>query len=172
MKVRGMESSRSAPLHHLEDRIVIQRSEIQSLLVENQRLSATHIALKQELSAANQDLRQLALTAAEMKAKRDVAVREVYEKSLKVDAEARLVDAMVAELNQVRAEVDKLITVRKQLTNELATVDNNLLKAKAETKEANAIEAEIETLRREIQRGRYHFYNQNRTITSLLSTIL
>ncbi|KAH7549845.1 hypothetical protein ACOSP7_025192 [Xanthoceras sorbifolium] len=161
LKLRETPLSNRAPpprhlpsLHHLEDRIAIQHGEIQSLIVENQRLAATHVALKQELSLANQDLRHLSSTAAEIKGERDAEVREVYEKSLKLDAEARVVDAMNAELNQVRADVEKLAVVKKELTNQLKDMDDDLTKAKSDSKEVTAIKAEIETMRQEIQRGR------------------
>ncbi|TXG74464.1 hypothetical protein EZV62_003043 [Acer yangbiense] len=141
-------------IHHLEDRVAIQHGEIQSLLAENQRLAATHVALKQELSLTNQDFRHLSSTASEIKAERDAEVREVYEKSLKLDAEARAVNLMSAELNQVRADVEKLGMVKKDLTNHLKEINDAIAKAKADSKDVRSVNAEIETMRQEIQRGR------------------
>ncbi|KAK3206603.1 hypothetical protein Dsin_020649 [Dipteronia sinensis] len=141
-------------VHHLEDRVAIQHGKIQSLLVENQRLAATHVALKQELSLTNQDVRHLSSTASEIKAERDAEVRQFYEKSLKLDAEARAVKLMNAELNQVRADVEKLGTVKKDLTNQLKEINDALAKAKADSKDVKSVNAEIETMRQEIQRGR------------------
>ncbi|KAJ0089011.1 hypothetical protein Patl1_31654 [Pistacia atlantica] len=141
-------------LHHLEDRIAIQQSEIQSLLQDNRRLAATHVALKQELSLTEQELRHLSSTAANVKAERDADVREVYEKSLKLDADVRVIDAMNAELDGVRADVEEFSVVKQELTKQFDEINDELAKARAESKDLTVIKAEIESFRREIQRGR------------------
>lgn len=43
----------------LEQKIQSQHMEIQGLLSENQRLAATHVALRQELAAAQQEMQHL-----------------------------------------------------------------------------------------------------------------
>ena len=43
----------------IEVKLATQHVEIQRLLIENQRLLATHIALRQELAAAQQQLREI-----------------------------------------------------------------------------------------------------------------
>ncbi|XP_007016973.2 PREDICTED: protein FLC EXPRESSOR [Theobroma cacao] len=140
--------------HHLEDRISIQHREIQSLLLHNQRLAATYVALKQDLALAQQELRHLCAAAANVKAERDAEVREVYERSLKMNAEARAVDSMSAELAHVRADVQKFAVDRQELTAQLEAVNNELAKARAETKQAAVIKAEMEAVRQEIHKGR------------------
>lgn len=147
-------------LHHaqppagLEDCIAIQHREIQTLLIDNQRLAATHVALKQELAASQQELAALSAAAATAKTERDAQVREVYERSLKTDAEARLVDAIIAELDQVRGDVQKLGASRKELAAELRVVEEDAARARDEAKQVPSIKADTERLRREIQRGR------------------
>ena len=42
----------------IEEKLATQHAEIQRLLTENQRLAATHIALRQELAAAQQELQR------------------------------------------------------------------------------------------------------------------
>lgn len=152
---RALPSHNLPSLHHLEDRIAIQQSEIQSLLIDNQRLAATHVALKQEFSLAQQELRHLSSTAASVKAERDAEVRDVYEKSLKLDAEVRVIDAMNAELDRVRADVEKLSVIKQELTEELNEINDDVAKARAESEDVATIKAEIDSERQEIQRGRY-----------------
>ncbi|XVF05799.1 hypothetical protein REPUB_Repub05bG0203700 [Reevesia pubescens] len=110
-------------IHHLEDRIAIQHREIQSILLDNQRLATKHVSLKQDLALAQQELRNLNAAAANVKAERDVEVREVYERSMKMDAEARAVDAMSAELARVRADIQKFTVDRQELTAQLQAVN-------------------------------------------------
>ncbi|KAJ6692264.1 PROTEIN FLC EXPRESSOR [Salix purpurea] len=104
------------PHHHLlEDRISIQHREIQSLLLDNQRLAETHGALKQEVSLSQQDLRHLSTLAADIKAERDNQIREVYQRSLELDAELRSIDAISAELVQVGAIKEEIETVQQEI---------------------------------------------------------
>ncbi|KAM7496408.1 hypothetical protein LguiA_020822 [Lonicera macranthoides] len=144
------------PHHHsalVEERLAAQHRDIQSLLLDNQRLAATHVALKQELSAAQQEIRHLSATAGTVKAERDAQVREVYDRSLKMEAEARLIDGLGSELAQVRADVQKLIADRKELTVKLKDVEEDLVRAQSEAQQVPVIKSEIETMHKEIQRG-------------------
>ncbi|KAF8402578.1 hypothetical protein HHK36_010665 [Tetracentron sinense] len=116
----------------IEDRIVAQHREIQSLLIDNQRLAATHVALKQEHAVAHQEFRHISAAAANIKAERDAQVRDVYERSLKMEADARSVDGLNAELTQVRSDVQKLSAARQDLTAQLQAINSDLNRARAE----------------------------------------
>ncbi|XP_042511171.1 protein FLX-like 1 [Macadamia integrifolia] len=138
----------------IEEHLIAQNREIQGLLHDNQRLAATHVALKQDLVVSQQELRHLSATAASVKAGRDAEIRDVYERSLKMEAEVRSIDAFNAELSQVRVDVQKLSAARQDLTAQLQTINSDLARARADLQQAPAIKAEIEYMRREIQRGR------------------
>ncbi|GFY99351.1 hypothetical protein Acr_13g0007520 [Actinidia rufa] len=137
-----------------EERIAAQHREIQSLLIDNQSLAATHVALKQEFSAAQQELRHLSAAAADIKAERNAQVRAVHERSLKMEAEVRSIDVLSAELAHVRADVQKLTASRQELTVKLKAIDDDRARALSESKQFPAIKADIETMHQEIQRGR------------------
>ncbi|KAJ7959878.1 protein FLX-like 1 [Quillaja saponaria] len=161
-------AGRVIPVSVLEDRVAAQHREIQSLLLDNQRLAATHVALKQELAAAEKELRHLSAAAADIKAERDAEVREVYEKSLRMDAEVRVLDLMAADLVQVRADVQKLSAVREELMAQLQATENELSRVRLETQLVPAIKAEIEIMRQEIQRGRAAIEYEKKTCASNL----
>lgn len=138
----------------LEDRLAAQHRQIQVLLVDNQQLAASHVALKQDLSASKHELRLAAASAAETKAAKDAEVREVYERSLKAEAEVRALEGMRAELAQVRSDVQSLGAVRHELVEQLQGLKGQLSSARAEHKQADTVMAEIEIMRKEIQKGR------------------
>ncbi|KAJ4840490.1 hypothetical protein Tsubulata_000412 [Turnera subulata] len=138
----------------LQDRIAIQHREIQALLLENQRLVGAHVALKDELALAQRDLLRLSALAKDVKAERDAQVREVYEKSLKLDAEVRAIDAMSADLVQVKTDLQKLTLHRQELDRELRFVNDGVAEARREASRVDGVKAEIEALQREIQKGR------------------
>lgn len=144
----------AAAVRALEDRFETRRREIQSLLVDNQRLAATHVNLKQDLTATQQELRHLSAAAAEVKAERDAEVRRIYERSLKMDAEARSVAAMTSQLDQVREDVCELAVLRKELASQLLAIESDLSRARADSQPVPAIKADIEAVRLEIQQGR------------------
>ena len=151
----------TAGRHHpavIEERIISQHREIQTLLGDNQRLAATHVALKQELAAAQQEVSHLSATAASVKAERDAQVRDVYERSLKMEAEVRSIDALNAELAQVRADIQKLRASRQELSAQLQTINNDLAASRSDLKEVQAITDGIESMRHELQRGRLIFF--------------
>lgn len=138
----------------LEDRISIQHREIQSLLEENQRLASAHVALKHELAAAQRELRLVSAKADDVKSESDAHVRELYETSLVMEAEVRAIDAMSADLAQVRADVQKLVPARQELSAQLRAIEDDIARARLEVQQVPAIKSEIESAHKEIQRGR------------------
>lgn len=139
----------------LEERLAAQHREIQALLLDNQRLAATHVALKQEVNATQHELRLAAAAAAKAKADRDAELREMYERSIKMENEVRSVDGMRAELAQVRLDAQKLGMAREELVDRLQGLKGDLARAKADLGKVPALKAEIENMHLEIQRGRY-----------------
>ncbi|XP_047983723.1 protein FLC EXPRESSOR-like [Salvia hispanica] len=137
-----------------EDLIAARSREIQTLLLDNQRLAASHVALKQDVLAAQQDLHRLSVTASSVKAERDAQVREVYQRSLKLEAESRSADALSAESNRVRAQIQDLRAERDQLSVKLKEVQDDIARTQPEQKEFSDLKADIEALRREVQKGR------------------
>lgn len=138
----------------LEDRIAIQHREIQSLLEENQRLASAHVALKHELAAAQRELRLVSAKAADVKAESDAHVRDLYERSLVMEAEVRAIDAMSAELAQVRSDVQKLGPAPQELAAQFRSIEDDIARARSEVQQVPAIKSGIERAHKEIQRGR------------------
>uniref|UniRef100_A0A1D1XUF0 Chromosome partition protein Smc n=1 Tax=Anthurium amnicola TaxID=1678845 RepID=A0A1D1XUF0_9ARAE len=151
---RGLPHPHPHPALILEERLAAQHREIQALLLDNQRLAATHVALKQELNAAQHELRLAAAAAAKAKAERDAGLREMYERSIKMENDLRSIDGMRAELGLVLSDVQKLGAVREELVERLQGLKGDLARAKTDLGQVPAIKAEIENMHLEIQRGR------------------
>eukprot|EP00262_Sarcandra_glabra_P010294 TRINITY_DN2538_c0_g1_i1.p1 TRINITY_DN2538_c0_g1~~TRINITY_DN2538_c0_g1_i1.p1 ORF type:complete len:368 (-),score=56.71 TRINITY_DN2538_c0_g1_i1:466-1413(-) len=138
----------------IEERLAAQHQEIQGLLVDNQRLAATHVALKQELSSAQHELQRVSHVAGSMQAEGEMQLREVYEKSMKMEADLHGVEAMRAELSQVRSDIQKLSASRQELNGQVQALTQDLTRATSDLQQAPAIKAEIETMKQELQRAR------------------
>ncbi|KAE9615127.1 hypothetical protein Lalb_Chr04g0252021 [Lupinus albus] len=140
------------PIGTLEDRVHSRHREIQSLLVDNQRLAAIHVSLKQDLALTQQDVRRLSASASEVKAERGAQVREIYEKSLRMDAEVRAIASMSSELDQMRADVRELEKERRELALQLESIEDEIVKVRNDSQ--SVVKADIDAIRHEIQRGR------------------
>lgn len=132
-----------------------QSREIQTLLHDNQRLAATHVTLSQQVSATEQEVRLLSATANSVKAEREAQVREFYDRSFKLEAEARSISELPAELERVRANIKDFRAQREEMLAKLKDIDGDLLRTHLELEELAELKADIEAMRNEIQRGRY-----------------
>ncbi|KAH0849108.1 hypothetical protein HID58_091529 [Brassica napus] len=104
----------------LEEKIAAQHREIQSILTDNQKLALAHLGVKDQLNLAKRELARLLEAAAAVKSDTEAKVREVYQNSLRMEAEARVVNGIGAELDQVRSDVQRLAEDRQKLTTERA----------------------------------------------------
>ncbi|KAG2327570.1 hypothetical protein Bca4012_036574 [Brassica carinata] len=138
----------------LEEKIATQHREIQSILTDNQKLALAHLGVKDQLGLAKRELARLLETAAAVKSDTEAKVREVYQNSLRMEAEARVVNGIGAELDQVRSDVERLAEDRGKLTAELAMLNGEIAKAKPNSDRAVEVKAEIESLREEVSKGR------------------
>ncbi|KAJ6819988.1 putative protein FLX-like 1 [Iris pallida] len=138
----------------LEDRLAAQHRETQNLLLDNQHLAATHVALKQELTSSRLNLRVAADSVARTKADGDAKVRKVYERCMKVEDEARAVDGMRMELVQVRSDVSKLGKLRDELLERLKEFKDELGRVRGKMGRSEEIKENFEMMRKELERGR------------------
>lgn len=138
----------------IEEKLAAQHQEIQGLLVENQRLAATHVALRQELASAQQELQHMNHVAANMQAEKEHQLRELYDKSMKLEADLRASEPIKAELMQLRADNQKMGISRQELTAQLQALTQDLARARADMQQAGAMRTDVEAMHQELQRAR------------------
>lgn len=137
-----------------EERLAAQHQDIQALLVDNQRLAATHVALKQELEASQHELQRMAQFSDSLRMEKDAQTRDLYEKSVRLEVDLRGVEAMRAELHKVRADIKELSGVRQELTGKVQAMTQDLARVTTDLQQAPAIRAEIETMKQQLQHAR------------------
>ncbi|RCV40238.1 hypothetical protein SETIT_9G036800v2 [Setaria italica] len=138
----------------IEERLVARDQDTQELLIDNQRFAATHVALQQQLIAAQHELRAVSVAATRARAERENEVRALAEQAAHIEAEARAVAAARAEVDQVHADIQVLARARAELVSRLQVLRDHLARKKAEASKTDSVRAQIETMRREIQKGR------------------
>ena len=138
----------------IEEHLAVQLQEIQGLLVDNQGLAATHVALKQELEAVQQELQRMMHFSGTLHADKDVEMRTMYERLARIEADLCGMKAMKAELLKVKSDVNELTLVRQELTGKVQAMTQDLARAKTDLQHASALKEEIESVKHELQRAR------------------
>ncbi|ESQ48501.1 hypothetical protein EUTSA_v10021120mg [Eutrema salsugineum] len=138
----------------MEERIAAQNQDVQGFLADNQRLAATHVALKQELEVAQHELQRMMHYIDSLRAEEDITMREMYDKSLRSEMELREVDAMRAEIQKVRADIKEFTSSRQDLTSQVHLMTQDLARLTADLQQIPTLTAEIENTKQELQRAR------------------
>ncbi|CAA0808727.1 Protein FLX-like 1 [Striga hermonthica] len=138
----------------IEERLAAQHDDIQTLLADNQRLAATHVALRQELEVAQHELQRADKYAHTLHAEKDLEMRDIYEKSIKLENELHGVNAMRSELMQVHMHIKELTGARQELTAQVQMMTQDLGRVTSDLKQVPAVKAEIEGLKNELERAR------------------
>uniref|UniRef100_A0A0D9WZA5 Protein FLX-like 1 n=1 Tax=Leersia perrieri TaxID=77586 RepID=A0A0D9WZA5_9ORYZ len=121
------------------------------LLGQNQRLAATHVALVQEVAAVRHELGRTGRGLAAAQEEGDLRLREVYERSMKMEADLRAVEEMRAELGQVRLDIQKLGVARQELMGQVQGFTQDLARSAVDLQQVAALKAEIQEIRHETQ---------------------
>lgn len=138
----------------IQDRLAAQQHEIQGMLADNQRLAATHVALRQELELAQHEIRRMRNALGSARAEADLQLREGYEKAMKMEAELRSVEAVKAELERVRKDIQQMGAARQELGGQVQSLNKELDRTNVELQRVPPLKGEIENTRQELQRAR------------------
>ncbi|CAM6117844.1 unnamed protein product [Calypogeia fissa] len=142
------------PTAILDHTIQAQQNEIRLLLTENQHLADAHVALRQELLAAQQEGQRMQALLAGVQSEKDGQVRALLENSAKLEADLRANEPLKVELQQARFETKRYTALMHELQQQLRNVNTDLHRFRTETQQIPALKAEIESLRQDVQRTR------------------
>ncbi|KAH9314641.1 hypothetical protein KI387_023268 [Taxus chinensis] len=138
----------------LEQRFAIQHAEMQRLATENQRLAATHVALRQDLAMSQQEIQRMHAHMAAIQNDKEHQVRGLMDKIAKMEADLQATESMKSELQQARADAQSLMSMRQDLTTKVQELNLELQRSSAEVQQIPAMHAELDGLRQEFQRAR------------------
>lgn len=142
------------PPQVLEQKLASQHVEMQRLATENQRLAATHGALRQDVAAAQHELQMLHAHTSGMKAEREQQMRAVQEKIVKMEADLQAAEPVKMELQQARREVQSLMVSREELIAKAQHLRQEIQRVHADVQQIPALLSELEGLRQEYQHCR------------------
>ncbi|KAF5730775.1 structural maintenance of chromosomes domain-containing protein isoform X1 [Tripterygium wilfordii] len=152
----GMGGNRGFPPHSamIEEHLALQNQDIHNLLEDNQRLATTHVALKQELETTHHKLQQMAHFADSLRAETDAQMRELYDKSARLEMDVRGVNSMRSELAHFNSDIKELTEGRQELTGRVQMMSQDLARVTADLQQVPALKTEIENMKLELQRAR------------------
>ncbi|XP_022889582.1 protein FLX-like 3 [Olea europaea var. sylvestris] len=138
----------------LEEELEMRHVEIRRLLGENRRLIEDRVSLEQELNAAKEELRHMNLAISDIRAEQDVHSRELIKRGLKMEADLRATEPLKNEAMQLKAEIQRLSTIRQDLSVQIQTLRQDLAKLQADNQQIPLLRAEIDGLHQELLRAR------------------
>lgn len=145
------------PMPHpalLEEELEIQHVEIRRLLGENRRLVEDRIALQRELGAAKEELHRMNLAIGDIQAEHEMRSRELIERGLKLEGDLRATEPLKNEAKQLHTEVQRLNTIKQDLSGQVQTLTKDLAKLQADSQQIPLLRAEIDGLHQELLRAR------------------
>ncbi|KZV27158.1 hypothetical protein F511_21665 [Dorcoceras hygrometricum] len=138
----------------LEEELEIQHVELRRLLGENRRLFEDRIALERELTAAKEEVRRMNLAVADIHAEQDLQSRELMERSMKLEADLRATEPLKSEVAQLRAETQRLNTIKQDLSGQVHSLSQEVVKLQADNRHTPVLRSEIDGLHQELLRAR------------------
>ncbi|XP_059637572.1 protein FLX-like 4 [Cornus florida] len=145
------------PPELLENKMAVQLEEIERLVEDNRRLAATHVALRQDLVAAQQEIQRLRAHIRSIQTESDIQIRMLLDKIAKMEVDIRAGESVKKDLQQAHMEAQSLVTARQELTAKIQRATEELDKAHADIKKLPEMHAELDSLRQEHQRLRNTF---------------
>lgn len=138
----------------LEEELEIQHHEIRRLLGENRRLVEDRVALQRELGAAREELRRMNIAISDIQAENEMHSRQLIENGLKLEADLRATEPLKNEAAQLHAEVERLNSVRLDLSEQVQILKKDLAKLQTENKQLPDLRAEHERILQELMHAR------------------
>ncbi|XP_008223571.1 PREDICTED: protein FLX-like 4 isoform X3 [Prunus mume] len=141
----------------LENKIAYQAAEIKQLTGDNHRLAATHVDLRQDLLAAEEELQRLKAHMRSIQTESDIQMRGLLDKIAKREADIEAGEGVKKELQKAHMEAQTLVAARQELTIQIRQATEELQKARLDVEKLPGLHAELDSLRREHHRLRSTF---------------
>ncbi|XP_020577971.1 protein FLX-like 2 [Phalaenopsis equestris] len=135
----------------IEQKLAAQHMEMQTLASENQRLAATHSALRHELAAAQHELQRLQTHMSAGKFEHEQKMMAMLDTFAKMEADIRAAEPLKVELQQAHAEAQSLFAARQELISKVQELTLDLQKSHGDAQQIPSLISELDVLRKEYQ---------------------
>lgn len=145
---------------HQDSKLVARSAEIERLASDKQRLSATHIALSQDLVATQQDIQKIRAHIGSVQTESDIQIRILLDKMAKMEAQIRAGENVKKDLQKAHTEARALVATRQELNDQVKKATQELDKVRADVEKLPEMKVELDGLRQEHQKLRSTFEHE------------
>nr|GEW00522.1 hypothetical protein [Tanacetum cinerariifolium] len=145
---------------HGDSKLVDRSAEIERLASDKQKLSASHVALRQELAATLQDIHKLRVHIGSIQTESDLQIRILLDKMAKMEVHIRAGENVKKDLQKAHGEARALVATRQELINQVEQAAQELKNARADVEKLPQMNAELDRLRQEHQKLRSTFEHE------------
>lgn len=134
---------------HLEDKIAIQAAELDRVADENRKLVAIHVALRQDLGDAQEEVQRVKAHIKSIQTESDIQIRVLLEKISRMEATIKAGERIKKDLQQALGEAQSLVKDRQELSSQLQEAAQELKKTREDVEKLPELHAELDGLRKE-----------------------
>ncbi|MED6193046.1 hypothetical protein PIB30_015248 [Stylosanthes scabra] len=142
------------PAALLEEEFELQHAEMRRVIADNRRLIEDRVALQRDLAAAKEELHRMNLAIGDIRAEHELHSRELIDKGRKMESDLRAAEPLKTEVVQLRAEVQKLNTLKQELAGKVQTLNQDVARLQSDNKQIPMLKSEVDGLRQELMRAR------------------
>ncbi|GLT49616.1 hypothetical protein SLA2020_231620 [Shorea laevis] len=148
------------PPELLENKIAVQAAEIERLALDNRKLAAIRVALRQDIADAQQEAQNVKAHIKSTQTESDIQVRVLLDKIAKMEVDVRAGENVKKDLQQALLEAQSLVKGRQELNAQILQTSQELQKTHADLNKIPELQAELDGLRKEHQRLRATFQHE------------
>ncbi|KAI5585567.1 hypothetical protein BDE02_06G154200 [Populus trichocarpa] len=141
----------------LEHRFAAQAADIEQLAGDNNRLVTSHMALREDLAAAQQEVQRLKAHIRSIQTESDIQIRVLLDKIAKMEKDIRAGENVKKDLKQAHVEAQNLVKERQELATQIQQASHELQKIHTDVNSIPDLHAELENSRHELKRLRATF---------------
>ncbi|XP_054820379.1 protein FLX-like 4 isoform X2 [Prosopis cineraria] len=161
----GHPSLEPLPPQMLGDKIASQEAEIKQLVGDNRRLASTHVTLREDLVAAQQQVQKLKAHIRSIQTESDIQIRVLLDKIAKMERDIRAGENVKKELKLAHLEAQSLVAARQELNSQVERATQELKKVRGDVKSLPDLQDELDGLLQEHQRLRATFeYEKSKNV--------
>ncbi|KAH7516535.1 hypothetical protein FEM48_Zijuj10G0145300 [Ziziphus jujuba var. spinosa] len=132
----------------------MQHREMQRVLAENRHVIDDNTLLQRELTAAKDEIHRLGQVIPKLRAEKEANIRVLIERGLKLEADLHASEPLRAEVIQLRTEIQKLNSLRLELSSQVQGLTKDINQLQAENQQLVGMRADVDGMHKELVEAR------------------
>lgn len=154
-----------------DHKLVGQPSDIERLAGDNKRLATTHLALRQDLVATQQEIQKIRAHIASIQTESDIQIRMLLDKIAKMEVHIRAGENVKNDLQRAHNEARALVANRQELIAQIEQTTKEYEKVHADVEKIPEMQSELDKLKLEHQTLRSTFEHEKRKNTEKVAQL-